>query len=40
MLPDGTAATATTFAGKSPAEALQKIEGGETDDKGNKKSFH
>ena len=40
MLPHRTAATATALAGKRPAEALQKVEGGEADDEGNEKGFH
>ena len=40
MLPHRTAATATALAGKCPAEALQKVEGGEADDEGNEKGFH
>ena len=40
MLPDGTAATATALAGKRPAEALQQVEAGEANDKGNEKGFH
>ena len=39
-LPHRTAATATALAGKRPAEALQKVEGGEADDEGNEKGFH
>ena len=40
MFSYGTAATATALAGKRPAEALQEIEAGEADDKGNEKGFH
>ena len=40
MLPYGTTTTSTALAGKRPAEALQQVEAGEANDKGNEKGFH